>query len=770
MNISFQNWIEPLAWTLLHSLWQAAAIALLARVVTGAVRSRSAAFAATVHAVALAAVFVAAVTTCAYKMQSARPAPPLSSSQPLPSVTQTAVASDLPAVANVQRNLPQDLFPIVVAVWAAGVSLMSLRLVAGALWLRRLRRSAVPWADEKWQAKFGQWLADLGIRRTVRLCTTLAHETPAIIGYFKPLVLLPAALVARLAPEQLEAVILHELMHIRRHDYLVNLLRVAAETLFFFNPAVWWISRAIRLEREVACDQLVAEHTGNKLGYAKTLLRLEELHLAETGRLALAANAGPLKTRIARLLAIDRPAPAFAAWTGLACVALLLAALAAFGLPKTFAADASSPSRFQLRSVVEPGTADSETLPLVRTSPAGETSTNQLVVAKKVLLDENHFAAVKVVHDPLSNRPQIEVRLTPEGAALFKEITEQHVRKQIAIVIEGKVQSAPVVNEPITGGSLRISGNFTEDEARILAEKLAPKKRSAADPTEQIAAPNWTPPPGSLPSKILDEARADRRAARYEEALAKHVWYHTASRQEPGQGGVRLSFAMSDWLALGQAYPPALAKMKQMRAETERELYLEKPSVQVDRFTLFHEFSGFNWVLKEEHKTVELFHLLEEHAPSFAEQVYPVVQAVFARLGQKPTRTSYLNPVENPVEKSESLKRQYLENDYTYLTALLKELKTLKKEGELDALLVVYPDERLNTLLGQRAQAKQQVAQLLTDYSAEHPEVAKLGALQTVLQIQIDDRVEGIIKGLEVKQSVAKAALNQFEKKHNNAE
>lgn len=104
------------------------------------------------------------------------------------------------------------------------------------------------------------------------------------------------------------------------------------------------------------------------------------------------------------------------------------------------------------------------------------------------------------------------------------------------------------------------------------------------------------------------------------------------------------------------------------------------------------------------------------------------------------------------------------------MTALLKELKTLKKEGELDALLVVYPDERLNTLLGQRAQAKQQVAQLLTDYSAEHPEVAKLGALQTVLHIQIDDRVEGIIKGLEVKQSVAKAALNQFEKKHNNAE
>ena len=129
-----------------------------------------------------------------------------------------------------------------------------------------------------------------------------------VIGWLRPVVLVPAGLLAGLTPHQLEAVLAHELAHIRRHDYLVNLLQNIVETFFFYHPAVWWISRQIRTEREHCCDDLAAAVCGSTLDYARALTALAELRHT-SGVFGLAATGGSLVNRIARLAGVGNPEP-----------------------------------------------------------------------------------------------------------------------------------------------------------------------------------------------------------------------------------------------------------------------------------------------------------------------------------------------------------------------------------------------------------------------------------------------------------------------------
>src|SRR6185436_11585192 len=133
-------------------------------------------------------------------------------------------------------------------------------------------------------------------------------NAPAVVGWLRPVVLIPASAVIGLSAAQLEAVIVHELAHIRRFDALANLLQMAVETALFYHPAVWWISRRIRVEREHCCDDVAVATSGDALGYAKALASLEEwraLPSPAESSLALAATGGVLKHRISRLLGLN---------------------------------------------------------------------------------------------------------------------------------------------------------------------------------------------------------------------------------------------------------------------------------------------------------------------------------------------------------------------------------------------------------------------------------------------------------------------------------
>jgi hypothetical protein len=167
----------------------------------------------------------------------------------------------------------------------------------------------------------------LGIDRTIRLLHSTAVDVPTVLGWVRPVILLPMTLTG-LSGEQIEMILAHELAHIRRHDFLVNLMQSVVETLLFYHPAVWWISSRIRIEREHCCDDAAVAVGGNALQYARALTRLEELR-GEAPQLALGANGGSLMERIRRVAGIrgeGMPSRWLAGAALLTVVAVLLAA------------------------------------------------------------------------------------------------------------------------------------------------------------------------------------------------------------------------------------------------------------------------------------------------------------------------------------------------------------------------------------------------------------------------------------------------------------
>jgi D-alanyl-D-alanine endopeptidase (penicillin-binding protein 7) len=187
----------------------------------------------------------------------------------------------------------------IVALWAACAGALGLRMAAGLLWIGRAAR--VQSCDPAWQARLSALAERCGLGCEVRLRVVDSLASPITAGWWRPVVLVPASLVAGMPPQLLEALLAHELGHVRRHDYLVNLLQNVIETLLFYHPAVWWISRRIRAEREQIADDFAARHLGEPRRLAQALSELEKLQFS-SHHLAQAANGGDLMARIRRLL------------------------------------------------------------------------------------------------------------------------------------------------------------------------------------------------------------------------------------------------------------------------------------------------------------------------------------------------------------------------------------------------------------------------------------------------------------------------------------
>jgi TonB family protein len=191
-------------------------------------------------------------------------------------------------------------------VWAAGVFVFALRLGRGWINVAHLRREATPFVDHPVAESAVRIARRLGVRRSVRLLSSARVLVPAVIGWIRPAILLPAAVLAGMPAAHLDAILAHELAHIRRSDFLVNVLQSAAEVLLFYHPAVWWVSRQIRVERELCADDLAVTISGDRVTYAAALTSLESLR---TEPLAIAMVSGDdLLTRVRRLLEPDVPA------------------------------------------------------------------------------------------------------------------------------------------------------------------------------------------------------------------------------------------------------------------------------------------------------------------------------------------------------------------------------------------------------------------------------------------------------------------------------
>ncbi|MGD8689855.1 MAG: M56 family metallopeptidase [Gammaproteobacteria bacterium] len=297
------GWVDLLGWTLVHSLWQFALLGLTHAVLMRAMRNTGAGARYAVSLAALAALVVLPVATFLW-LAHGEAAPLIETAT---ATTGISVDGGIAAAdANGVAGLLQPAMPWIVAAWLAGVCVLSLRLTS--LWNRHvdLRRHGLESLSDDWARRIGALAARLGIARPVRIMLSRTIDGPAVLGWLRPLVLLPPAALAGLSVAQLELILLHELAHVRRHDYLVNLMQVVLETVLFYHPAVHWISRSARVQREQCCDDMAVRACGNPMAYARALTELEALRLQPITHLALGAAGGNLFDRIQRLFS---PAP-----------------------------------------------------------------------------------------------------------------------------------------------------------------------------------------------------------------------------------------------------------------------------------------------------------------------------------------------------------------------------------------------------------------------------------------------------------------------------
>ncbi len=211
-----------------------------------------------------------------------------------------SIAAGAPDPATRPVASPFSLRSGIVALWFVGVLVFTGINTGGWLEIRSLRRSGVPVADPAWDPWVTRLRARLGIRRRVSVLVSDRVDVPTVIGWIRPVVLIPTSALLGMSAPALEALLLHELAHIRRHDFAVNLLQAAVETLLFYHPAVWWVSRRVRHERELCCDDMAVSRCGNRLEYIQALVKMERLRSAGPN-LALAADGGSLVERIRRL-------------------------------------------------------------------------------------------------------------------------------------------------------------------------------------------------------------------------------------------------------------------------------------------------------------------------------------------------------------------------------------------------------------------------------------------------------------------------------------
>jgi uncharacterized protein (TIGR03435 family) len=230
-----------------------------------------------------------------------------------------------PPPADAHAGLPGPFLPWVVGFWLIGATAFSLRLLGGWILAQRLRYRMVRAASLEWQRALDRLKARISVTRPVRLLVSGLLEAPAAIGWFRPVVLVPAGALAGPPSAPMEALLLHELAHIRRYDYLVNILQSVVESIFFYHPAVWWVSGHMRTERELCCDDIAVSVTGDAVGYARALAEFDSARFIQPG--VVAANGGSVADRIARLLgqsSTSRRAAASGTGTAIAPALILL--------------------------------------------------------------------------------------------------------------------------------------------------------------------------------------------------------------------------------------------------------------------------------------------------------------------------------------------------------------------------------------------------------------------------------------------------------------
>jgi len=338
-----------LTWALVDFVWQGTLVALVLLTALQTVGRRSARVRYGLAAIALAALIAMPVMTTVSRLQitSVGRAPATAVPFTIFASREHQFSADAQFGSAGAHPLLIRLQPWVLPVWSLGVLLLSLRLVAGGLEVRTLRRH-VSVADDSLRERVAILATRMGLHRPVQVVASSRADGPSVIGWLRPLILLPPATLMGLTATQLDAVLAHELAHIRRHDYLVNVVQMVAETLLFYHPAVWWVSRRLRIARELCCDDEAVRVCGDPTAYARALVTMAKLQLPA---MVMGSTGGSLTDRVRRLLGVSRAEPKRSAAFGVLALAIVFVTISFAGVSAQ-----QTPARFEVASV-RPATA-----------------------------------------------------------------------------------------------------------------------------------------------------------------------------------------------------------------------------------------------------------------------------------------------------------------------------------------------------------------------------------------------------------------------------
>ncbi|MDQ3535777.1 MAG: DUF2807 domain-containing protein, partial [Bacteroidota bacterium] len=318
-----EEYIQALGWTLLHSIWQIAVIALLVGILMIFLQ-RSSKIRYTVAAFAMPLTLLVAFITFYISFDASKNSPKqfIHSSEEIVVNNTDVIDNDDKFVSSEMAHKPDILsqfktyftahFPLIITIWFLGILIFTLRLLGGLAYVQRLKKYKVTDITSEWESKIKNISRKIGLDKTVRLLESSLVTVPMVVGYFKPVILIPIGAITGLSASQVEAILAHELAHISRKDYLVNIIQTVIEIIFFYHPAIWWLSNRVREERENCCDDIALQVNENTLVYAKALTTLGEMQVNHPG-LAMAAtgNSGILFKRIKRMLTQPTQNPTF---------------------------------------------------------------------------------------------------------------------------------------------------------------------------------------------------------------------------------------------------------------------------------------------------------------------------------------------------------------------------------------------------------------------------------------------------------------------------
>ncbi len=439
MSILPGSVVEALTTALVHSTWQIAAVAGVLWLALRMTRESGATIRYALGCGALAAAVLIPLATVAGALSRADEAALRPSVQrgPTPAVlpgrsdTSNGQAPQPPASSDAMLAAAAAWADVwIVPLWLAGVACCSLRLVFSARYARTMRRTGHPAPSSAVDA-VQRLAAAMHVRRRIDVMVTALAGSPGTIGWLKPVILLPAAALSGLTPSQLDAILAHEIAHIRRHDYLVNVLQMVAETVCFYHPAMWWISRRIRFERELCCDDAAVHASGDVVTYAHALAAVARQSMAPG---LVSAAALSLPDRMRRLLTPRRQPPA-------ATASVAAASVMALGLV------AASASWVHGQNGA-PGRADQlATLTLTVIDPLGKPARGIPVV-----FEQGPFQDGEAFGDGLTDRDGRYVVRLPAGTYLFSALVDFFPGTEVSLKAGERVdREVRMKLEPVSG-------------------------------------------------------------------------------------------------------------------------------------------------------------------------------------------------------------------------------------------------------------------------------------------------------------------------------